>query len=246
MKDLTLAIQNKVYTHSYAPERASEHYQAVGLKTVNKADLNNKDAPVELRAMRSQVNVEEFILQGKLFEARIRYLNSLEGQPIIYSQTSRAVFHERELRSRFYIYVVEAGLNFSEFESLQSYPVRAQELDPFVHGKDISRALESAERYWDLLLTSEWTRNRLVELLSSPDSVKSLHRDVILRRLESEATAEYNSQQTRKTWKNLYGLVKDKEPAIGPEEHLLRQGIWKDLFQKTQTRSCRKVLLQSL
>jgi hypothetical protein len=238
------AVQTEVYTNTYNPKWATSdgiiHYQALGLKYAAKANLAIEDAPAELRAMWIQQNAEQFILIARLVEGRIAYLNSLDG-PIIYTQSSRQTFTARELKTRFFIYVEEAGLKFEDFQDLVRFEAKEATLDPLVASSDPRIAIQSVEKYWDLMLTSEWMRKKVIEILAAPEVQDSKHREHILRRIKSESLANENSPVVRRSWNNLYGILKPKSLVTSSEEYQLRQAVWKDLFEQVSAPMCRKL-----
>lgn len=162
-------IQNEVYTASYNPDWGGQnHYQAVGLKYVNKTKLSEKDAPMELRSVWAQQSMEDFILVAKLVEARVQYLNK-SNLKIVYNETKKQEFTNEQLKTRFQIYVTETGLNFEDYTSLLPAEVRESRVTA-IAGKTtrVETKLLDLIDYFDLLSSSEFVRNQYVEVLSNP------------------------------------------------------------------------------
>ncbi|MBX3034566.1 MAG: hypothetical protein KF865_11635 [Bdellovibrionaceae bacterium] len=190
------AIQNQVYTESYyKPWGGIHHYQAVGLKYVNKTNLQVSDAPLELRAVWIQESAEKFNLVSELIEGRVRYLKTLTT-PIIYTAPAHTEFSNSELHSRFLIYVEEAGLSLKKFQDLLPTVVRQAELSNFVRRDLPPRSrLQGASQYIDLIPASEWVRNQMIELISHPDTRGSS----AARGLEDKIRAAAAKQQVKET-----------------------------------------------
>jgi len=242
--ELTRYIQDFVYTHTRNENWGPEHYQAMGLKQINKANLDSRDAPFELRAVRGQRNVDEFILLAELFEARLAFLNAQIGKPILYDQISRTIYNERELRTRFYIYITEMGLPFEKFEPLMPENLRKISVDPMFVGKNPKLALESIERYWDLLVHSEFVRNRVREILMDPKNLKEPLRNLILARINAESAKEYSAPK-KKSWKSIIGFGRFQGSQMTVEEFEYRSSVWQDFNMKLNAPMCGRVLLQA-
>lgn len=167
ISDIAREIEVKVYTHVYEPSWGGEnHYQAVGLKYVNQTDLNRQDAPMELRGVWSQTSAENFNLVAKLIQGRIQYLKR-NPTPIVYHAPVQKEFSASELKTRFYIYVEEAGLKYENFESLLPDSVRRATFEPILNPKaTYAQKLKDIESYWPDMTTSEWVRNRIIDILS--------------------------------------------------------------------------------
>lgn len=197
-------IQKKVYTSSYNKNWAAYHYQAVGLKRVNMADLKKEDAPMELRGVWSQDSAENFNLVARLIEGRIKYL-SKNPSPIVYNAPSKTTYTNSQLKSKFYIYVEEAGLKYSDFETLLPEIVRNAPWEPFMNPKSSAPSkLNKMKSYWPEIVSSQWVRDQVVKILSHPD-VASLpeaqkYRDQIKELAHKSLSAE--SAETSKPSKS--------------------------------------------
>jgi len=171
---LARAIQDRVYTSSYNPDwGGATHYQAIGLKTVNRTDLTKQDAPEELRSVFSQLSVEQFVLVGRLLEGRINYLKTVKT-PIVYTGTTRADFTASDLKNRFYIYVTEAGMNYADYKSLLPLSVQKAALSPFLtDNASIMARLKDLENFTDLFDASPWIKERARQTIASAQAVKN-------------------------------------------------------------------------
>ena len=168
---IAAAIQNRVYTRSFIPSwGGADHYQAIGLKYVNRTNLNYRDAPMELRSVWIQDSAEKFILVSRLIEARVKFLKT-QTTPILYTASSRTSFSQSELKSRFFIYVEEAGLNYPEFADLLLRATRKAKLADFlVEDRPFEDRIQSLSGYEDLLVDSPWMRVKVVRMLSEPEA----------------------------------------------------------------------------
>lgn len=160
-------IETEVYTHSYEKDWGGKnHYQAVGLKYVNKTDLNEKDAPMELRSVWAQHSTEDFIKIAELVEARVAYLNKNKG-PIVYNQTKKMKFTKGQIKTRFRMYIEEAGLEFKNYETLLPEDMRKTRQTPISNPEaPVEKRLLDLINYFDLLSSSENTRKAFIEVLS--------------------------------------------------------------------------------
>ncbi len=219
IQEVAKAIQDQVYIHTYDPSwgtsaSAVAHYQAIGLKHVNRTDLTKADAPMEFRSMWTQDSAENFILISKLMEARIDYLN-FSNEPVIYNQTTRQEFTDSEHRTRFKIYVEEMGLSYQEFESLLPQEIRQAELDNFIK-KDISieKQINSIEPYMDLVLISKFVKDRITDILSNPALENHKKRIEIIEKIKSEVaiSKEKLNESKMKSW--FKGLISEPKKTV--------------------------------
>lgn len=87
--------------------------QAMALRMIEGAER------IEIRSMFAQRNVDDFIMLSELFEARIKYLSSKKGQPIVFKDPpDQDEYYEQDLVDVFYEYVTEAGLDYKRFRKL--------------------------------------------------------------------------------------------------------------------------------
>ena len=195
IQEIAKAIQNRVYTKSYnAAWGGANHYQAIGLKYVNRTDLRSADAPMELRSVWIQKSGEQFNLVAKLIEGRIQYLKTSK-QPIVYHPSDKTNSNVGDLKTRFFVYVEETGMRYEDFESLLPARVRNASLAAFARpNARIEDQLSSLIEYQDLLSTSPWVQHRVVELLSRSDvkempEAKALLEILAARSLEEKSAA---------------------------------------------------------
>ncbi len=178
-------IQDQVYTKSYfAPWGSPFHYQAIGLKYVYEANLAEQDVPMEIRAIRGQINAENFNLLAELFEARIKHLNKMDA-PIIYIENEKIAYSPKELHSRFALYLAESGLKYENFKSLLPQQIQDAGFDSLLlKDAPIEQRLIGIEAYWDLIPVSELVRAQLVEVLSDSKSLNHKLRSQIIKKIQ--------------------------------------------------------------
>jgi hypothetical protein len=199
--DVSEAIRKEVYTSSYHESWNSVHYQALGIKYLTTDKMRQpitssielqallslipfvdfskeKDQPLEIRAAWSQPNMNQFIRIAELIEARINYLNS-KVSPIIYFPSARTeILSWQEAKTRFYIYVVESGLDYDRYNSLLPKIAKNVPLAEFLI-KDASplKRIQSLRYYKDLINTSEWFRHESQKLINE----HNLNQDPVAR-----------------------------------------------------------------
>lgn len=96
------------------------HNQALGLKKLPDVTWSH-DEPMEVRAIRSQESVEDLILLGELFQARIAYLKTVKVElavSVSRPEPPKIQFTSQELVDSFYQYVAESGLAWDRFRYL--------------------------------------------------------------------------------------------------------------------------------
>lgn len=222
--EIAAQIQDRVYTKSYNPEWGGiTHYQAIGLKIVNRTNLSRADAPMELRAIWSQLSAEHFTLIAKLMEGRIQYLNSLKT-PIVYAGANQDSFSNSELLTRFSIYVREAGLSIDEFLPLLPQEVRKARLDDFIKPTiKLEKRLSRAGAYWDLILTSQLVRNYFVDIISDPQVIQTPEAQKYLQKLktfvnDTPIQLPPTALTLRQKFNNLWGsFEKNNSPSPAPQ-----------------------------
>lgn len=231
VNEVASEIQNKVYTRSYyAPWGGADHYQAVGLKYVNRTDLNTKDAPMEIRAVWIQDSAEQFIKVSELMEGRINYLKR-SSDPILYIASDKKAFSQKEMLTRFAIYVEEAGLNYEDFKKLLPKDLSRLTFDDLVRTEASPQSrLQRVEAYWDLLPASEWLRKLVADLLIHPDNKNTELAEKILQRLTESA---YNP---KKPWHSFVTGAK-APPSLPPEIARGYQNALDEIAFKKQHRS---------
>ncbi len=109
-------IQAKVYVTHPQPERYSvTHNQALNVTKL--LDLSKDDAPMEIRAIRAQKTVYEFIQLIEIFEGRIEFLKRQKG-PIVLDLPTLDRLGQNEALSRFERYLGESGLKSQSYSNL--------------------------------------------------------------------------------------------------------------------------------
>ncbi len=114
ISDLTAAIHSNVYTGAkWGPV---EKYQALNLTRVVEKDLPIEDRTIEIRAIRPQGSPEALLLQARLFEERINFLNKQTGAIPI--KDNMDTYTPRQKFIYFKNYVEETGLKWADYAGL--------------------------------------------------------------------------------------------------------------------------------
>lgn len=207
VQEAAARIQNEVYTSSYNEAWGGiEHYQAVGLKYVNQTDLTLKDAPMELRGIRGQMNTEEFIKLATLFEKRVEYLNKNVSR-IEYNETKRLDFNVHEMKTRFKIYVEESGLNFKDYEPFVSHFYSAQLTPIVIKNADPISRLNDLKGYFDLLSSSTRIQDLFVEILSHPE----LQNHPLCIAYQKDFEKKSINSKNKELFKNLHQAIESRK-----------------------------------
>lgn len=192
-------IMTSVYTKTfYEPWGGADHYQAIGLKYVSRANLRYEDAPVELRSMWAQKDIQTFLKIAELLEKRVLFLKN-SNLPLVYLESSRNTFDPTEINTRFFIYVEEAGMKYQDFKSLLGPEVQKSGLTAFVKpdANPLIR-LNNSEKYLDLLLISPLSNQLFIQILSDPEVLNHPARQRILNKI-SEQKRKYEAIEKAKT-----------------------------------------------
>lgn len=180
VKEMAQHLVAKVFYQSATASQVGSsawYYQALGLKSILEMQEGD-DAPFEIRSVRSQRDVYDFILIAEIVEARIAYLKKLPAEfSYLVTQTSKTQFTEKELAARFYIYLEEAGLSWERYKRI--LPENISVLDP----KEIFHDVQQLARLLDIAPTSPWLQARLQDILAHPD-FPSEHRALLLSEME--------------------------------------------------------------
>lgn len=229
-------IQDEVYTTTFFPEWGGyDHYQAVGLKYVNKTDLQEKDAPIELRGIRAQRNTEDFIKMALLMEKRVQYLNKNVSQ-IIYNESKKMNFTPAQLKTRFKMYVEETGLNYSDYEDLLPENILTANISPIADEKAPAEdKLMDLIDYFDLLSSSTYVKKQFIEVLSNPDlqedpRVKAFQR--YFERMSKPNTASVESKNWFTKTLIFLGLSPSESAKLAHERN--RQAFFKELHDSIE------------
>ncbi len=120
--DFAKRLQTEVYHHTtWDAARRGEPPTKYHAVNINSNVAEDSWPRVELRAVRRQANVAEFILMAELIEARLAYLKGVSG---LVPYTVNAKSFENSVRNseaaveEFYRYVSEANLDWNRFRSL--------------------------------------------------------------------------------------------------------------------------------
>lgn len=234
---VTQAIQRDVYTKSYfEPWGGADHYQAFGLKHVNKANLDVQDAPFELRSMYAQPDAETFIKIAELMEARVRFLKN-SSQPLIYTENSKESFSPEQIKTRLYVYVEESGLKFKDYEFFLRENVSRAEIGALVK-KDarVQDRLQAVLDYSDLLLTSPYARKNALEILAHPEAKDHPLVEQIKAQLRKEIAALREKPSSNSWFDALFERKIDNEPAVK-----ILNDFLKNAEAAGSIRSCNKI-----
>ncbi len=128
IKAAATRIQREVYTSSFKPGNAGLHYQAVSMKYIVQRDFPKEDQPLEIRSMFPQRNADDFIRMLELVQLRVAFLRDNKAKPV-YLAPTRQEYTPREIVSRYYKYVVEAGGDWEKFHIL--LPEELEDVEPY-------------------------------------------------------------------------------------------------------------------
>jgi hypothetical protein len=185
-------IRRKVYTQTYDPAFGDPiHYQALGLKYLTYNNLKEGDRPVELRAVWAQPNTGHFIRVAELIEARLAYLKQKQ-EPIVYKPQSLVEIPTwEESATRFYVYVVETGLDFEKFKMLLPREAREAGLADFLN-EDVALdvRIKSLTEYQDLISISSWFRHYAEQLIARAGPHRSSEVTKMLEEIKNAQTRE--------------------------------------------------------
>ncbi|MBC7421425.1 MAG: hypothetical protein H7328_11925 [Bdellovibrio sp.] len=208
LAEVTTAIMQRVYTKTYDPDFADPvHFQAIGLKYLKQNNMRKPyteiielqvlldlipfvdfstvvDRPVELRAVWSQTSAEHFIKVAELIEGRLAFLKTQTG-PLVYQSSERKKINTwQEANTRFYIYVVEAGLDFKKFKSLLPKEALDYEFSEFLNEDlPLRERVESLRYYTDLIDISSWFRSYSENLIRTGGFENEPHIRTILQKI---------------------------------------------------------------
>lgn len=119
---LALAIQDRVYEKVDVPNEVTPSkikYQALNMTTIADKKTAIEFQRLEIRSIRAQKNIDEFLLQCELFEKRIEYVKEMRisGKPIQFL-FPESVTEAKEGVPAFYRYVVESGLKWENYRPM--------------------------------------------------------------------------------------------------------------------------------
>lgn len=171
-RELFVAMAEHVYKLTPVLSAGPIHYQALSIESLPEINLwhPSSDQPTELRALRMQENAEEFVRLAELFELRIAFLKKSKDVPVLVDR-SIGSFSKKEHVSRFYVYVTEAGGNFSRFRKLLMPELAGVDPDPFITGRALwsdANTLSEARTHLPFIQTSEWMRQHFRKMMLHP------------------------------------------------------------------------------
>ena len=153
------------------------------------SEKSDKDEQIELRGIRQPSGVEEDALQTELIDALVQRARA--GKlPLVFRSGERVSYTPAELATRFYVFLAENDLDWNHFKPLLSAKVATAGVDPLVYGRvDWSdpEQLGILSRMAEDIRFSPWMRNKLLEILSTPEAAKSRRSTTLLRGLVEKA-----------------------------------------------------------
>lgn len=122
MEKLAVAIQDRVYEKVDVPNEENPSkikYQALNMTTIADSDVTDEFKRLEIRSVKAQKSIDEFILQCQLFEKRMQYLKTLRsaGSPIKFS-FPESIIGPKTGVPLFYRYVSESGLKWKDYKPM--------------------------------------------------------------------------------------------------------------------------------
>jgi hypothetical protein len=183
-------IQTEIYT--WTPEDLPQnayHYQAVGLKKLNKASFPATDAPFEIRAMFPQASEDDFILIGEMIERRIQFLKNQPGQlTYLNIPIPEDGLGYQRIVDVYYKYITEMGLDWDRYRNLMYHDMKDVEPGDFVRGHitwDAEYA-QSLIEFVPYLQTSKWVREKIFRAFThSHDAEKTVVRKTLSKLIDS-------------------------------------------------------------
>lgn len=184
-----------IYRHIYA----LLHPESADVRSNMNSDVEAKgleptptDRPIELRGIRAQRSIHEFILLAELFKLRMKYLESYD-LPILYAARSIKNPSPQEIVTRFYIYVTESGGSFHKFKILLPRELRNVPIDPFISGEKAILETESdyitLKKHLPLFFTSKHVHDVITNVIQTAIESKRANKwiSALLRDFSFEA-----------------------------------------------------------
>ena len=116
-KRLTKDVYSKGILASY---QRPQKYQAVSVMSFE--ELVRAADRVEIRNVSPQANAREFILQCRLYQARIDYITSLTRNGGKLPLVIAGAYSKAQRDAQLYYFITDTGLNFDEFRGLYALP----------------------------------------------------------------------------------------------------------------------------
>jgi hypothetical protein len=237
-------IQQEIYT--WTPDdspHAAYHYQAVGLKKLNKPTFPQVDAPFEIRAMFPQSSEDEFIRIGEIIERRIQYLKKQDGQLAYFKiQVPDGGFDYQQIVDVYYKYLTEMGLDWDKYKFTMYPAMQEHEPGDFVKGNVhwIPSYAKSLLSFAPYLQTSGWVREKVFQAFTDSRGSKT----ITARKTLSKLIDSIDPQAVYAT--NSYGIVyrilNDPSWAKNPDRAALLEQVKNRMSQET-SQICEEALV---
>lgn len=247
VEDIAEQIESRVYTWTpYLDQPIA--YQAMSFKALVRWALEaGNDRPIELRAVRQPKDAAEWALFTEMMEERIKYLRNRPEAPVL-AIPDKTVYSPETLKSRFYAWLEETGLEWNRFQSLLPPEIRRAPFDAFVAGTlNLARPdhLQLVDDYAKTMEASPWVRKKLLSALDRPQArsserIAEILKDLTERAKRSPRHAEVigaflHSLASKDSWKGAQWLAElrqavatanaAKGPCLAPAGASLRKHL---------------------
>jgi hypothetical protein len=176
VQEVALRIRKEVYTDTPRFKEGPEYYQGVGMKNIDENVTPESDRPFELRGIRQPRNAHERTLLAELMEIRMKYEIQNED-PIAFLDVPKVKEYDPEvLANRFRLYVREMGGDWDYFKALLPESLASLPEDAFLAGKidwKSKKDIALVKSYTRYLASSPWVRKQMLDLLQSPEAIRS-------------------------------------------------------------------------
>lgn len=213
IREVTQLLLDSVFNSTYHERlnRFAPHYQALSIRKLVKARSVTDDQPTEIRSVRSQKSVDEFVLLAELIQGRLLYLHNLpDEKAFLVSETARTTFSSQTLVDRFFIYVSEANLEWNKFKVLLPSELISKNVSPFLTGIHSawkkSESIDNLIELLDLLPVSPWFVNQLSLILqdASMPQKDRLKIDKHLVQLSTDSSFSTEARRTFSTFRSTF------------------------------------------
>lgn len=145
---LAKRIRNEVYNVTlHADLDPTSKYHALNVNRIGNKDFHSSEQTFEIRAMRGQESAEDFLIQTRLIQARLDFLE--RNRKLVDFSPLSVLSTDFAKTESFYRYVTETGLDFEPYKRFLS-PFQMTQLTRI---KEIIN-LEKDRAYQDIMATS--------------------------------------------------------------------------------------------
>lgn len=125
-------VRERVYTFAYSPRESPTKLQAINVNRITPDHLLS-ERTIEIRSIRAQRNIDEFILFGTLMQARIKWLLETQKKPLSYLAPTRPLAHsdQQAIRDELTTYVTQCGLDPRPFVNLLQHNYEDRDPETF-------------------------------------------------------------------------------------------------------------------